>query len=745
LAALAAALSLAVGAPASAATSGAFTWGYNLNGQLGNGTEGLAAQSDLPVGVCAVGPEAPCPNGPFLSEVTAVSGGEGFSVGLLSNGTVTAWGDNSFGELGNGTCCKASDVPVAVSSLSGVTAVAAGGGHALALLSNGTVMAWGYNGFGQLGNGTEANSDVPIAISGLSEVTAIAAKGNYSMALRRNGTVMAWGLNEAGELGDGTKTKSTVPVEVCAAGPQTPCPSGPFLSNVKAIAAIEGTATALLENGTVMDWGAGGDGGLGNGTEASSDVPVAVSGLTTAVGLPNGGGGMALLANGTVVDWGGNPMGELGVGTTTGPETCAGGVPCSRVPVTVVGITGATAIAGGREQRLAVSSGRVMAWGNNNEGQLGNGTTTKSDVPVAVPGLSEATSVAAGAYHSLATAAILPAPSVTKIEPNHGGAAGGTSVTITGTGFTGATSVKFGANSASSFTVNSPTSITAISAPGTGTADVTVANPNGTSPTTEADRFTYGPTVTKVEPTSGPASGGTTVTITGTNLTGATAVKFGSTNATSFTVNSDSSITAVSPAGTGAEDVTVTTPGGASPQVAADRFTYGPTVTKVEPNIGSAAGATSVTITGTGFSGTTAVKFGSNSAASYTVNSTSSITAVSPAGTGTVDVTVTTPAGTSPVSSADQFTYGPTVTKVEPNRGSPGGGTTVTITGTGFTGATAVKFGSTNAASFKLNSATSITAVSPRMKGGGTVDVTVTTPAGTSPTSSADQFTFSRK
>jgi hypothetical protein len=111
-----------------------------------------------------------------------------------------------------------------------------------------------------------------------------------------------------------------------------------------------------------------------------------------------------------------------------------------------------------------------------------------------------------------------------------------------------------------------------------------------------------------------------------------------------------------------------------------------------------------------------------------------------------VDVTVTTPSGgTSPTSEPDRFTYGPTVTKVEPNRGSPGGGTTVTLTGTGFTGATAVNFGSTGATSFTVNSETSITAVSPRMKKGGTLDVTVTTPAGTSPTSSADQFTFSRK
>jgi hypothetical protein len=169
-----------------------------------------------------------------------------------------------------------------------------------------------------------------------------------------------------------------------------------------------------------------------------------------------------------------------------------------------------------------------------------------------------------------------------------------------------------------------------------------------------------------------------------------------------------------------------------------------PTVTSVSPTTGPAAGGTSVTITGTNFTAVTAVKFGSANATSFKVNSESSITAVSPAGTGTVDVTVTTPGGTSATSAADQFTYGPTVTKVEPKTGSPSGGTTVTITGTGFTGATAVKFGSTNATSFKVNSATSITAISPKSSpmGSSTVDVTVTTPAGTSPTSSADQFTY---
>ncbi len=176
------------------------------------------------------------------------------------------------------------------------------------------------------------------------------------------------------------------------------------------------------------------------------------------------------------------------------------------------------------------------------------------------------------------------APAVTSVSPNSGPTAGGTTVTVTGTNFTGATAVNFGGTNATTFAVNSATSITATSPAGTGTVDVTVTTPGGTSTTSTADQFTYttpAPTVTNVSPNSGPPAGGTSVTITGTNFTGATAVKFGGTNATTFAVNSATSITATSPAGTGTVDVTVTTPGGTSATGAADQFTYALVTTTV--------------------------------------------------------------------------------------------------------------------------------------------------------------------
>jgi hypothetical protein len=198
----------------------------------------------------------------------------------------------------------------------------------------------------------------------------------------------------------------------------------------------------------------------------------------------------------------------------------------------------------------------------------------------------------------------------------------------------------------------------------------------------------------------------------------------------------------------GTVDITVTTPGGTSPTGSADRFTYVvpvPTVTGISPASGYTTGGDSVTITGTNFSGATAVNFGST-AANFTYNSATSITAVSPAeSAGTVDIRVVTPSGKSVTSSADQFTYTvppPTVTGISPAFGVTAGGTTVTITGTGFSGATAVNFGNNAVTNITVNTAgTSITAVSPAGSNG-TVDITVVTASGTSATVNADQFTY---
>jgi len=697
------------------------------------------------------------------------------------------WGSNGFGEVGDGTR-EERLLPVSTSGLTGVTAIAAGANHSLALLGNGTVEAWGNNETGELGNGTSSReSKVPVLVSGLSEVTAIAAGEMDSFALLRNGTVMAWGYDNAGRLGVGQVSENCNPEGPCS---RTPLPIK-GLTEVTAIAAAEDHAAALLGNGTVMTWGRGQLGELGNGQTEYSPVPVKVSNLTEATAIAAGYNfDLAMLRNGTVMSWGFNVEGELGDGSFTGPETCSGS-PCatrpvpvtglgevvtlsagashslallksgsvkawganaagelgtgnktrSAVPVAVSGLSEVAALGAGEAFSLALlKNGTAEAWGANSFGQLGTGNTTGSEVPVPVKGLTEATALAAGRYHSMAIGALIPVPAVTQVQPSSGRASGGTTVTVTGTSFSGASEVKFGSANAAHFTVESATQITAVSPPGTGTVDVTVVNSGLSSPTSSADQFDYAPTVAGVVPAYGPAAGSTSVTITGTDFNEVTGVKFGASNATQYKVTSESTITAVTPPGSGVVDVSVQTAGGTSPATSADHFDYGPTLTKVEPAYGPRAGGTSVTLTGTNFTEVTAVRFGAAAAQKFTVNSEGSLTAVSPPGTGTVEVTVTTRGGVSPAASGDAFSYGPTVTGLERNNGLTSGGNLVTITGVNLGGATAVRFGSTETSTFAVNSPTSINAISP--PGSGTVDVTVTTAEGTSATGSADQFTY---
>jgi hypothetical protein len=335
---------------------------------------------------------------------------------------------------------------------------------------------------------------------------------------------------------------------------------------------------------------------------------------------------------------------------------------------------------------------------------------------------------------------------VDSAAPNHGVAAGGTSVDIRGINFTGATSVHFGSAEAS-FTVNSAESITATAPAGTGTVPVTVSNGGGAGRTVAT--YTYGPVIEGVSPGEGPLAAGTSVVISGGGFSGVTAVKFGATNATSYTVTSEEAIEAVAPAGTaGNVDVTVTTGEGTSPAVSADRFAYvaKPAITKVKPNKGFVAGGETITITGTSFRGVTAVKFGSTPAASYAVLSETSISAVVPAeSVGKVNVSVTGTGGTTATVAADAYTFEPRITGLSPNGGPVAGGTTVTVTGSGFalgSTATAIKFG-TSKAKVNCTSTTECTATSPA-HAAGTVEVKATVNKVTSPAKEpADLYTYS--
>jgi hypothetical protein len=255
-------------------------------------------------------------------------------------------------------------------------------------------------------------------------------------------------------------------------------------------------------------------------------------------------------------------------------------------------------------------------------------------------------------------------PSVAAVTPVVGKPVGHTTVTISGSGYAGATAVMFGARPAGSFTVISDRTITAKSPPGAGVIDITVATPSGISATSAADQFTYmsqvPPVVTGVAPASGSAGGCNQVIIHGSGFSGTSLVMFGSKPAGSQVVSSDTVLFATVPPGAvGTVDVQVTTPLGTSAISPADRYTYTklPGVNAVKPSIGPPAGGTAVLITGVGFSTATAVAFGGTPATSFTIKNDGHIMAVSPPGTGTVDVTVTNPQGTSAITSADEFTY----------------------------------------------------------------------------------------
>ncbi|MFD3488598.1 IPT/TIG domain-containing protein [Streptomyces sp. NPDC058665] len=324
-------------------------------------------------------------------------------------------------------------------------------------------------------------------------------------------------------------------------------------------------------------------------------------------------------------------------------------------------------------------------------------------------------------------------PTINTINPSQGPTTGGTTVTLTGTGMTGSTGVRFGSTNAPSFVVNSATQITTVSPPrAAGAAAVIVLHPTGNS---NSVTFTYVvsqvPVVTGVSPSSGPTAGGTNVTLTGTGFTGASSVTFGGVPATSFTVNSATQITAVTPpGGVGAAVVAVTTPGGTSAPDVFFFYAGVPILTSASPSQGPTAGGVVVTLTGSDLLNATAVRFGVTNATSFTVVSATQITATAPPGTGSSPITVVTPGGTSnPV--AFSYVAAPTLTSLVPSSGPTSAGTVVTLTGTNLSTTSAVTFGGTPVP-FTVVSDTQVTAVAPAGPAG-PVTVTVTTVGGTSP------------
>ena len=315
-------------------------------------------------------------------DVQAIAAGEFHTCAALTSGGAMCWGSNYYGQLGDGTTVD-KNTPVDVSGLSSdVQAIEVGSNHTCALLTSGGMMCWGSNHYGQLGNGIsgwDEDETTPVDVVGLSSgVQAIAAGVYHTCALLTSGGVKCWGNNEYGQLGDGTYDNSPTPVDVVG-----------LSSGVQAIAAggeygAIGHTCAVLLSGGMKCWGANELGQLGNGTTDDSSTPVDVVGLSSDVQAIAAGGihTCAVLASGGVKCWGNNEYGQLGDGTTDDSYT----------PVDVVGLSsGVQAIAaggeydaGGEHTCAVLASGGVKCWGDNGSGQLGDGTTDDSYTPVDV-------------------------------------------------------------------------------------------------------------------------------------------------------------------------------------------------------------------------------------------------------------------------------------------------------------------------------------------------------------------------
>ena len=437
-------------------------------------------------------------------------------------------------------------------------------------------------------------------------------------------------------------------------------------------------------------------------------------------------------------------IGRLLAGDTTGVSVAgvAAGIPLSTVvsalvtplngigtAVTALGPAVIAPVANTLVPALDPVLSQVVDLTANNQETAGDVFTETALRAVVLPAASALVLNVSSA--SVGPNALATPPVIGSLAPTSGPEAGGTPVTITGTGFTTATGVTFGGTAGTAFTVVDDTTITVTTpAHAPGAVDVIVQSPLGDS---GPGAFTFLPAaaITSLAPTSGPETGGTAVTITGTGFTGATGVTFDGTPGTSFTVVNDTTITVTTPAGTpGPADVVVQSPNGNS---APGTFTYEavPTISSLAPTSGPETGGTPVTITGTGFTGATGVTFDGIAGVGFSVVNDTTITVASPAhAPGAVDVVVEHPVADSAPAT---FTYLPlpVITAVTPGNGPETGGTPVTITGSGFTGATGVTFGGTAGTNVVVVDDSTITVTSPG-HAPGAVDVVVTTEAGAS-------------
>jgi alpha-tubulin suppressor-like RCC1 family protein len=400
-----------------------WAWGKNDYGEIGNST--VASKTTLPVqvmGVSGVG---------FLKQIVAIEAGRFHSLALKSDSTVLAWGYNNFGQLGDSTIGINRYTPVKVKHLTKIIGISAGLGVSVAIKNDGTVWAWGENQYGQLGDGTTTTRLTPVQVKGaggvgfLTNVVAVEAGEFQILALKSDGTLWAWGYNNYGQLGDGTTTNRSTPVQVLGAG------GVGFLTGISKLAmGIANSPLVLKNDGTLWAWGWNLYGQLGSNTTTNSSVPVQVMGaggvgFLTGITAIGGGvnNGIALKNDGTIWNWGYNNVGQLGNGTTTTiytPVQILGSTPAATITA-----SGATTFCAGGSVTLTSNAAASYLWST--------GASTQS-ITVSTAGSYSVLAGCAGASANSVTVTVNALPSISISNTSTAAVCSGTTVTLTASG-----------------------------------------------------------------------------------------------------------------------------------------------------------------------------------------------------------------------------------------------------------------------------------------------------------------------
>jgi len=335
------------------ASDAGYCWGDNGSGDLGSGT---TPDSAIPVPVTAVGGHT----------FATASTGNHFTCALTTNGAAYCWGDNSSGQLGNGTTTN-STTPVAAAPGITFATISAGLSHTCGVTPRGTAYCWGLNDNGQLGNGTTTNSSAAVAVSGGITFATVSAGGRHTCGVDSSAKAFCWGFNGTGQLGDGSTANSSVPLAV----------SG--VISFAAVSAGSSHTCGVDRGGTALCWGFNGNGELGDGSTSNRSTPVVVGGALLHFANVSAGGSAShtcgVDTSGNALCWGFNGQGQLGNGTTTNSAT----------PVPVSGGITFARVSGGASHTCGVTGrGAAYCWGHNMAGELGNGTFVSSSTPVPV-------------------------------------------------------------------------------------------------------------------------------------------------------------------------------------------------------------------------------------------------------------------------------------------------------------------------------------------------------------------------